>query len=318
MSKPSIFVAIPAYRDAELAMTVDRLIAKADHPRRLSFGICQQDVESDWENFKRHKDIIDIRLDNYLPEQSNGSGWALGKSHALYRGEDYFLQIDAHIELKESWDTILLDQYQQFQNVQSGLAVMASYPAAYTLNEQNDRVFQPYGYISKTRLHYEGNNLFPTGNAVYMGDTSRPVKARYLNGGFMFGHGSFSNQVVYDPDLIYWGVEIVTTVRLWTHGFNLYHPNVEICWHHYGDRLNPRKGRPHVWNEEDDSKREVNYHVRNAQSFDIVKSILHGTYQGNYGLGTVRSLADFEEYAGINFKTHERNAECESGNYADS
>ena len=318
MSKPSIFVAVPAYRDAELSMTVDRMIAQADNPRRLSFGICQQDIESDWDLFKRYKGIIDVRLDNYLPEQSNGLCWALGKSHNLYNGEDYFLQIDSHLEFMEGWDTALLDIYQQFQNVESGPAVMASYPAAYTLDDQGDRVLEPHGYISKTRLHYEGTNPFPTGNAIYMGDTSRPVKARYLNGGFKFGHGNFSHQVPYDPDIIFWGTEIIATVRTWTHGFNLYHPNAKICWHHYGDRLNARKGRPHIWNNEDDAKRAVNYHVRNARAFDIARDILHGTYQGAYGVGTARSLADFEAYAGINFKTHDRTAECESGNYADS
>jgi hypothetical protein len=186
------------------------------------------------------------------------------------------------------------------------------------LNEEGDRVLEPHGYISKTRLHYEGSNPFPTGNAIGIGDLNRPVKARYLNGGVKFGHGSFSHQVPYDPDIIFWGTEIIATVRTWTHGFNLYHPNAKICWHHYGDRLNARKGRPHVWNEEDDAKRAINYHVRNEQGFKIATEILHGTYQGAYGVGTARSLADFESYAGINFKTHERTAECESGNYADS
>jgi len=319
MSQPSIFVAIPAYRDAELSMTVDRLIAQADHPRRLSFGICQQDIESDWVDFNRYKGIINFRLDNYLPEQSNGSGWALGKSHALYNGEDYFLQIDAHIECVSGWDTILLKTYEQFQQVQSGPAVMATYPAAYNLDANGNRVLDEFGYISKTRMVYDGSpsSTFPTGNAVYMGDTSRPVKARYLNGGFMFGHGSFSHQVPYDPDLIYWGVEIVTTVRMWTHGFNLYHPNAAFAWHHYGDRLNARKGRPHVWNTEDDAKRAVSYADRNARSYDIVNQILCGTYQGLYGVGTARSLQDFEAYAGINFQTHERTEECISGNYTD-
>lgn len=317
MSKPSIFVAIPAYRDAELAMTVDRMILQANNPRQLTFGICQQDVESDWENFNRYKGIIDVRLDNYLPEQSNGLCWALNKCHAKYDGEDYFLQIDSHLEFIEGWDTILMDQYQQFQNVISGPAIMASYPAAYTLNSEGERVLQPTGYVSKTLLYYEPDKNFPQGQALPIGDRNRPIKARYLNGGFMFGHGSFSNKVPYDPNIIFWGTEIVATVRCWTHGFNLYHPCLNVCWHHYGDRLNARKGRPHVWNEEDDSKRAINFHVRNKQAFNIVDKILTGTYESEYGLGTVRTLTDYEKYAGINFKTKERTEECSTGNYED-
>jgi hypothetical protein len=318
MSQPIIFVAIPSYKDVELSATVERMLLKSSNPRRLSFGICQQDDYDDWINFNRYKGIIDVRMINYLPEQSMGSSWSLKESYNLYRGEDYFLQIDAHIEFVDNWDTILLEQYKQFQQVISGPAIMACYPAAYTVNPVGDRILQELGYISKTLLYYEKDRNFPQGQALPIGDRNRPVKARYLNGGFMFGHGSFCNKVVYNPEITFWGTEIATTVRAYTHGFNLYHPNAKVCWHHYGDRiLSTKKGKPHIWNEEDNKKRLVKYNDLNTKSFSIIDELLTGKYEGEYGFGKERTLEDYERYAGINFKTKERTEECSSGNYED-
>ena len=318
MSQSTIFVAIPSYKDVELSATIERMLLKANNPRRLSFGICQQDDAEDFINYNRYKGIIDVRMANYLPEQSMGSSWALNKTHALYNDEDYFLQIDAHIEFVDGWDDILLDQYEQFQQVVSGPAIMACYPAAYTVTPEGDRILEQLGYISKTLLYYEKNRNFPQGQALPIGDKNRPVKARYLNGGFMFGHGSFCNKVIYNPEITFWGTEIVTTVRAFTHGFNLYHPNAKICWHHYGERvLSDKKGKPHIWNVEDNKKRNVKYSVLNIISFKIIDDLLSGKYEGEYGFGKERTLEDYEKYAGINFKTKERTLECSSGNYED-
>jgi len=318
MSQSTIFVAIPSYKDVELSATIERMLLKANNPRRLSFGICQQDDAEDFINYNRYKGIIDVRMTNYLPEQSMGSSWALNKTHALYNDEDYFLQIDAHMEFIDGWDTIMLEQYQEFQQVLSGPAIMACYPAAYTITPEGDRKLETPGYISKTRLHYEGANNFPTGNALPIGDLNRPIKARYMNGGLMFGHGSFCRKVIYNPEITFWGTEIVTTVRAFTHGFNLFHPNTTLAWHHYGDRvLSEKKGKPHIWNPEDNKKRNVKYSVLNIISFKIIDNLLSGKYEGEYGFGNERTLEDFEKYAGINFKTKERTEECSSGNYED-
>ena len=39
---PRIFVRIPAYRDPETLPTVERLFERADHPERVSVGVCWQ------------------------------------------------------------------------------------------------------------------------------------------------------------------------------------------------------------------------------------------------------------------------------------
>ncbi len=315
----TIFVAIPSYRDAELPLTVARLIAAASRPANLRFGICQQDKLSDWVDFSQFQGKISIDLYNCLPEESHGLCWALNKCYGMYGGEDYFLQLDAHSEMIEDWDTILIKQDQQCSDIFGGTKnIFSSYPAGYTIDKQLNRTLLPLGAASKTLLHYEEGRPFPTGHAITLDDPDRPVKARYLSGGFMFGAGQFCTEVPYNPEIVFWGTEIITTVRAYTAGFDLFHPSQPVGWHHYGERHIARKGRPHVWNLYDDEKRAVKFEERNRKSFDLVEQLLNGTYQGPFGLGSARTLAQFECYAGIDLKSRSRTPEAESGDYADS
>ena len=314
----TIFVAIPSYRDAELLPTVERLIAAASQPTNLRFGICQQDKLSDWVDFSQLQGKVPVKIYNCLPEESNGLCWALNKCFGLYGGEDYFLQLDAHSEMIKGWDNVLIGQDQRcFDIFGSEKNIFSSYPAAYTLDKQLNRILLPHGQALKTRLHYEYDRDFPSGHMIEMEDTDRPLKARYLSGGFMFGSGRFCTEVPYNPEIVFWGTEIVTTVRAYTAGFDLYHPNQPVGWHHYGERHIARKGRPHVWNLYDDEKRAIKFEERNRKSFDLVGQLLAGTYQGPFGVGSARSLAQFEHYAGIDFKTRVRTQEAESGDYSD-
>jgi glycosyltransferase involved in cell wall biosynthesis len=314
----TIFIAIPSYRDAELSITVERVIDAADRPERLRFGICQQDKVSDWVDFGQIQQKAATRVLNFLPEESYGLCWALNKCHSLYEGEDYFLQIDAHSELIQGWDEILIKQHETcVEHSGSNSNILSSYPGDYVIDKDLKRTLVPHGYTAKTRLHYEGVIPFPTGNALPMQESARPLKARYLNGGFMFGHGSFSQKVPYNPEIVFWGTEILTTVRAYTSGFNLYHPSLPIGWHHYGERYIRGKGRPHTWNLFDDEKRPIKYEDRNKKSFEQVLQVLSGTYEGRYGLGSERSLQDFERYSGLNFASREQTPESESGDYED-
>jgi hypothetical protein len=118
----------------------------------------------------------------------------------------------------------------------------------------------------------------------------------------MFGHGSFSTLVPYNPDIYFFGIEIYTTVRCYTQGFELFHPTKRMCWHHYGDRKQGLKIAPHHGNPVDESLRKIKSTERAERSQNIIVDFLNGRYQGPYGIGDKRSIKDFESYAGIDFK----------------
>lgn len=313
-----IFVAIPSYRDPELSDTVASVIAKADRPKNLSFGICQQDDPDNFITLRQHRwSVRKINFKNYPAEQSLGLGWALNQCFSMYSGEEFFLQIDSHTEMDESWDTKIINDYRQAQQSAHQPCIFSVYPDIYSLDQNLQRILDHNGYLSRTRLIWGPGNLIPDGNALRL-ESQRPAKSRYLNGGFMFGDGSFAVNVPYNPDVYFFGIEIYTTVRCYTHGFDLFHPTQRMCWHHYGDRRNHSDVPPHHGNIVDESKRSVKFSQRAIDAEKIIIDLLLDRYSGSFGTGNERTVKDFEKYAGIDFANCRYiTEEAETGLYKD-
>src|SRR5580692_7480902 len=92
--KPSagkIFVRIPSYRDPELAPTLADIVAKADYPRDLAFGICLQD-----DGLMPLPDLSSagrVHWQRFPHSQSLGVGWARHLCEAMYGGEEFTLSL---------------------------------------------------------------------------------------------------------------------------------------------------------------------------------------------------------------------------------
>jgi hypothetical protein len=104
-------------------------------------------------------------------------------------------------------------------------------------------------------------------------------------------------EVPHDPNYYFHGEEISIAARAYTWGYDLFHPHKIIAWHEY-----TRKGRTKQW---DDDKawyhKNSECHKRNRKLFEMdgeVKDIDFGIYD----FGKVRTLEDYEKYAGISFK----------------
>jgi hypothetical protein len=83
-----------------------------------------------------------------------------------------------------------------------------------------------------------------------------------------------------------------------------------------------REERSGILKWDDDSKLGVDWFNKQEYARKKIRCLLRTEEDPNidlkgYDLGTVRTLHDFEKYAGINFKTKERTEECSSGNYED-
>lgn len=136
-----------------------------------------------------------------------------------------------------------------------------------------------------------------------------PMRARYYSGHFAFADGSFAIDVQHDPDYFFHGEEISIGVRAYTHGYDLFHPIKTIVWHEY-----TRKGRVKVWDdhttpernrgrvEKDWVQRNDACHKRNRILFGMDNEDPKQIDFGKYGFGTLRTLKDFEEFAGMSFK----------------
>jgi len=134
---------------------------------------------------------------------------------------------------------------------------------------------------------------------------SQPVPARFYSGHFCFGPGSFAQEVQHDPEFYFIGEEISLSVRAYTHGYDLFHPHQAVIWHEY-----TRAGRPKHWDDHEGENQLANWVELDALSKGRNRSLLNmdsvqtkSATLGRFGLGTVRSLHDYERFAGIDFST---------------
>jgi len=114
-------------------------------------------------------------------------------------------------------------------------------------------------------------------------------------------------EVPYDPHIYFFGEEITMAARLWTHGYDIYHPPRAVVYHYWDEG---RRGRRTHFNDHRNPHKSsaVSYAELNATSFARVRHLLGTGTSTNpavlaelerYGLGTARSLKEYQDFCGV-------------------
>lgn len=282
---PKIFVQIAAYRDPELLSTIKHCLERAVNPENLTFGIAYQDeVFLDLYDSDPRFKIIKIPY-----KDSQGACWARHKTNELYNREDFTLQIDSHMRFIPNWDHALL---QMWKDLKDPKAVLTSYPAQYE-PQQEEKDWKTEPHICNVHNFKDGQTeQRPKSVNLLKRDT--PFQAIHVAAGFIFGPGSIITDVPYDPEFYFLGEETALTVRLYTHGYNLFHPHRIILYHHY-----ERKEQPKHWSDDKEWGKKSNLAKERLDCL-LGRSTKHDL--GKYTLGNVRTLEEFQNYSGIDYK----------------
>lgn len=290
---PRIFVQIAAYRDPECQPTVADLFAKAAHPRRVTVGVCWQHLpEEDSDLFVRSYPFpSQVRVLKIDARKSQGACWARAKVQTLHRGEEYTLQIDSHMRFEPGWDDALIAM---LHACPSQKAVLTAYPAGYTPPDHVER--REATFISA--LQFNDDGVF-TMRGQTMPPLAAPMPGAFVGACLLFGRSSIITDIPYDPHLYFFGEEITLAARLWTHGYDIYHPQISTMYH----RWERDQRRTHFEDHGD-------WVRRNQRSFARVRHLL-GTETSRdpevlrdldrYGLGSARSLQDYQAFCGVDF-----------------
>jgi SAM-dependent methyltransferase len=294
--EPRIFVNIASYRDTECQWTVRDLFQKAAKPDRVFVGICWQFVpEEDEDCFLFQTRPAQCRVVEVDARESYGACWARSKVQALWQGEEYTLQIDSHMRFVPGWDDVLLAMLLQCP---SEKAVLSSYPPSYDppdqLGEATIADIEPNEYDSHGVLKLKATASYPAD------DPPPPKRNPFIAAGLLFGPSSMIAEVPYDPRLYFHGEEITMAVRLFTAGYDVYSPNRVVAFHDYGNR----RGRHRHWDDfewthlNDLSFKRIRHLLGQVESTDA--EVLQDL--DRYGLGKARTLADYEAFAGLDFR----------------
>lgn len=323
-SQPSIFVQIPSYRDLQLAPTLLDMIENCSEPSMLRIVVCwQHGKEQDLRQFtlsgfhliqteevdgtaihKMHKDGASITLIDIHFSLSQGCGWARNRIQQHYNGESYNLQIDSHHRFPPNWDIKMTDLLHALKRTASK-PILTGHPPA----------FDPETY-PKGRQDWVGAIVFdsfsPIGLVAFKSiriprtHQHATFRARFVAGGFIFSEGSFVREVPSDPDQFFSTEEIAISVRAFSHGYDFFHPCMPLLWHQY------HNSAPKVWDEDHIALNAIG----NAEHPSLTRSetalaktlVLVGLSResstddmGVFGLGPIRTVMEYERYAGLSF-----------------
>lgn len=347
----SIFLSIATYRDANCANTLKWAYEKAKNPEKLFVGLVQQNCHKNcisgvleggetnsvgpdldcYKSFcdgegKERCDNGQVRVLNIDESESLGPYAARFFGSKLWFGEQWYMQIDAHMTFAQDWDAISVEMLKRSP---SKKPVITHYPPADTENleelvgEPTPRMCTGFFAVSDVEsqiIRIDGSELF---DSKY---NKIPRFAPFTAAGYFVAHSDFLREVPFDPFLpwIFMGEEIIMSTRLWTAGYDIFSPSQAVVGHMYG-----RQHQPKFWETvgRDFSPgthtplqmmvlERVKYQLgypEAAKDMITSKNLLTAVEQ--YSMGTERPLSQYLELVGLDMTQKEITSMdwCEEG-----
>ena len=297
-----IFISIASYQDPLLEATIYSAYNNADNPKDLIFGICDQSTSPlDISSFEFSDQF---KYEHVDPINSEGPCWARSRIQNQFNNEDYYLQIDSHMQFEKNWDAYLINYLERIRAINLSshqLPIITCYPRAFNVVDLKEGRFELNNNEIRTdAISYRKDSMFIKENfSRQIGSiATQEISHGYLiAAGCLFSSGEFVKEIPYDSDYYFYGEEISLMIRAFTRGFGIFHIQSLPIFHLYAELTNIE--RKLHWNEGEDSKREVKWHQREGKSINKLKKLLNDEITGVFGLGASKSLKDYEYLSGI-------------------
>lgn len=296
----TIYIQIAAYRDPELIKTIEDCIEHARYPKNLRFGIAWQHSSQDtWDTLDKYKDDKRFRIIDIDYQDAKGVCHARSLLNDLYDGEKYTLQLDSHHRFIQDWDAHLIQMLEGLRKKGHKKPLLTAYLPDFFPNSYSEQSRS----IIPWRMAFD--RFFPEGVVFVRPESiddyrerTEPVPSRFLSAHFIFTDGKFCKEIPYDSTFYFHGEEPDLAVRSYMAGYDLFHPHYVIVWHEY-----TRNGKVKQW---DDDKQWVDRNLKSYEHFRTRYGMDPNKIDGkhNFMINTkiVRSLRDYERYAGIDFE----------------
>ena len=264
----SIFVSLGTYRDPYCPMTIKSLYSQAKYPEKLFVGLLQQncfektcrtgvlvggkveDMAADVDCYKEFCKSPEgqrsnacntgqIRLFNVNESESLGPYMARYLGGKFYQGEQYYLQIDSHSEFVKDWDAKLI---KMVEDAPAKKPVISTYPPDSTFVWKDTIGFRMCdSEFAAAQIEWQ---IVRLGSSMAFDHfvPKVPAYAPFVAAGFFFCEGKFLHEVPFDPFLpwIFMGEEISMSARLWTAGYDIFSPTINVLNHYYVRRHYPK------------------------------------------------------------------------------
>lgn len=302
-SSPTIFISIASYLDPMLFFTLNDAVAKAARPELLSLGVVDQHLADQRAAIAALPFARRVRYVHLHPQDTLGVSWARSTAFSLYDGEAFLLQVDSHTLFEPGWDEQLRSLHATLGE-RSAKPIISTYPYRFDMVDGKPQYSPGEGRTALVLRPHPEKNLAPDDAVLrFMARhlfTSEPVMGCHVSAGFLFAAGSFVEEVPYDPWLYFHGEEQSLAVRAFTRGWDIFHPLTTPVYHLY--KLEGTPYETHHWHGELDARRAFtsNYLTERAK-LRLNRLLMGDGLPGAYGLGTVRSMAQYAELSGIDY-----------------
>ena len=349
-----IFVSIVAYRDPELTKTLKSMLYHCERPDLVHVGLVWQGDREDGEpvsgeglsalqklwndgSERSGESQSEIRIPSLpghpklraegrlggrlrvicMPAgEARGPCWARYLAQLLWGGEELYLQLDSHMRFVPSWDEKARSQLKMCSKY-SKKPVLCSYGRGYPLGMHYTEIPQNLTACLNCAGFFDGNNILNIRYRSLARDWDEPRASFFWSAHFSFSSADILREVPYDPRLLmlFFGEEILMTVRLFTHGWDLFSPCSGLVYHLW------QRDYRRVYAED---MRDL-YRVFSQGSRKRLHALLgsgpglffeearrwplpgcsvdaHGSLEASFDLGSARSLSDYEEAAGVSFR----------------
>lgn len=333
----SIFVSVASYRDDVCPASLRSMFRSAEHPEKLTVAIIQQNCEEEcetgtgWANTRRlvpsdpdphcarefcesefgkpHCEAGRVRVLRMQEYEAWGPFFARFLASKVWNGQNYILQIDAHTQFRENWDSAFIHMIKKTPSYPK--SVLSTYPDSFG-GGFSKRAAPLCGFT------FEGHG---TGKTIRLQQSfSAPghgefARAAFIAAGFFFTHGSAFREIPFDPYLpyIFMGEEIAMSSRFWTNGFDIYAPIESQLKHAYvraesskfWETVNRVFSDAGAHNSITDVVMSRIQHLMKFPHMADPKEVKPSwllTHMAEFNQGTVRSLDDFFKYHNIDMQ----------------
>lgn len=295
-----IFISIASYCDPVLPFTLQQALANASHPDQLHFGLVDQRPAAQPRLTLARGRLSQVRIG---PLDARGPCWARAIAMSLYDGEEWFLQLDSHMDFDPGWDEQLVAQARALGAPERGV-VLSSYPNAFVFQDGKP-VRRPTTQGVLAHVVRPGTSFDPAHPVLsfeaHPVETRQPVPGIHLGAGCLFAPGRFVPEFPYDPWYYFHGEEQALALRLYTHGWDLFHVPGLPVHHLYNTPDAGGPPRPLHWDTKHDAPRPVSWWTLEQRSRQRLAALVSGAPLGVFGLGRVRTLADYAAFSGIDY-----------------
>lgn len=301
IKKNKIFIQIAAYRDSELLPTLRDCIKNAKYPKNLRFCIAWQHAQEDmWDTLDEFTTDKRFKILDIPHTETKGTCWARYQIQQHWNGEEYTLQLDSHHRFVKDWDVMLIKMVKDLQKIGHAKPLLTAYVTSYNpQHDPEDRAKEPW-WLTFDRFTPQGAVFFLPGGIPDWQARKLPYPSRFYSAHFAFTLGQFCKEVPHDPNYLFHGEEISIAARAYTWGYDLFAPHKVCVYHEYSREHRPRKSWDDLpqWGTWDNASL-----ARNRRLLNIDGERDPNEDFGEFGFGPIRTLRQYEEYAGIQFNT---------------